>query len=420
MKIKCDVCGKLIDEESEVCPQCGAVLKKKKPKASDKPKTINELKAWYEARNLPPYETTRFFIGINYTKPRAFGIYQEDDKFIVYKNKNDGSRAIRYEGNDEEYAVNELYLRLKDEIKNQKNNNSKRIKKQRKTVFAILGTFFGVFALITGIGVTSTVKSERLRESLPQTYFYYIVGDDIYYCDSGEDYEWWKYYESIGDYALLTTLKLDRDNPEKSFPVGVSKDDTNEILMSYLCKEYKNGLLSYEEFSKKYDIDRSKNYLDYNNEHSFYDEGYYQKEDRTFYHLNNHYTGSYKYKNGWYEFIDNAWVYYCDDNDSNAIGEDIWYRSEDYYCGESLEDYKNSFNESQRGTVEETLRNIQDFQETDYYNTYQDALDKYNIEKEAEEKERESSSFWSSSDSDYDWDSSDSWDSGSTDFDSDW
>ena len=61
-----------------------------------KEKTIEELKSWYIARKLPPEETTRFFIGKNIKEPRAFGIYQDGNKFIVYKNKADGSRAVRY------------------------------------------------------------------------------------------------------------------------------------------------------------------------------------------------------------------------------------------------------------------------------------------------------------------------------------
>ena len=68
---------------------------------------------------------TRFFIGKDTRAPRAFGIYEANGEFIVYKNKSDGSRAIRYKGTDEAYAVNELYMRLKEEILNQKNINLK-------------------------------------------------------------------------------------------------------------------------------------------------------------------------------------------------------------------------------------------------------------------------------------------------------
>ena len=66
-----------------------------------------------------------FFIGIDYRQPRAFGIYQAGNEFIVYKNKADGTRAVRYQGTDEAYAVNELYLKLKDEILNQKAHQQK-------------------------------------------------------------------------------------------------------------------------------------------------------------------------------------------------------------------------------------------------------------------------------------------------------
>ena len=116
MKIKCEYCESYIEDSDEKCPFCGANNANVKRTADSTPKTIEQLKEWYAARNLPPYETTRFFIGINYTEPRAFGIYEENGQFIVYKNKDDGSRAVRYKGTDEAYAVNELFLKLKSEV----------------------------------------------------------------------------------------------------------------------------------------------------------------------------------------------------------------------------------------------------------------------------------------------------------------
>ena len=65
------------------------------------PKQSPNYSSGIRDRHLPPYETTRFFIGINYKKPKAFGIYQDGDQFIVYKNKANGERAIRYQGTDE-------------------------------------------------------------------------------------------------------------------------------------------------------------------------------------------------------------------------------------------------------------------------------------------------------------------------------
>ena len=85
------------------------------------PKTIEELKEYCESNGFTS-EKTRFFVGENYKEPRAFGIYKDEasGEFIVYKNKDDGNRAIRDRGADEAYAVGELYDRLQKEIINQK------------------------------------------------------------------------------------------------------------------------------------------------------------------------------------------------------------------------------------------------------------------------------------------------------------
>ena len=65
----------MIEETADKCPFCGATNNAVKRTTDKTPKTIAELQQWYQDRHLPPYETTRFFIGINYKKPKAFGIY---------------------------------------------------------------------------------------------------------------------------------------------------------------------------------------------------------------------------------------------------------------------------------------------------------------------------------------------------------
>ena len=117
----CDYCGVKYDDSLSVCPFCGTANSYVR-RGNGVPRTIEELKQWYKDANLPPEEITRFFIGKNYTERRAFGIYKDESTgdFVVYKNKDNGQRAIRYQGKDEAYAVNELYLRLKEEITNQK------------------------------------------------------------------------------------------------------------------------------------------------------------------------------------------------------------------------------------------------------------------------------------------------------------
>ncbi len=155
----------MIEDTEDKCPNCGAPNVNVKRTVDHTPKTIDELKVWYEARNLPPYETTRFFIGIDYKEPKAFGIYQDGSEFVVYKNKGDGSRAVRYRGTDEAYAVNEIYLKLKSEILNQKANNvnagrrsgsgnyrrsknpSDYVERTESKFKTGLGVFFGIMAI---------------------------------------------------------------------------------------------------------------------------------------------------------------------------------------------------------------------------------------------------------------------------------
>ena len=93
-----------------------------------RPETIEELQQWYVSHRLPPEEVTRFFIGKNYTGPKAFGIYKnEKGECVVYKNKASGERAVRYQGPDEAFAVNELLQRLKEEIAKQKAKRASRL-----------------------------------------------------------------------------------------------------------------------------------------------------------------------------------------------------------------------------------------------------------------------------------------------------
>lgn len=119
MKIRCDYCGSYFEDTETVCPQCGAP-NEQIGGGPAVPRTIGELQRFCQARRLP-LEQMRFFIGEDYRGARAFGIYRDDGgSFVVYKNKSDGSRAVRYAGPDEAYAVGEIYQKLKSEIANQR------------------------------------------------------------------------------------------------------------------------------------------------------------------------------------------------------------------------------------------------------------------------------------------------------------
>lgn len=211
MQIKCEYCGAFIEETDETCCHCGAVNSNFKRSTDGTPKTIDELKAWYSERNLPPKEVTRFFIGEDYKDPKAFGIYEENGEFIVYKNKADGTRAVRYKGKDEAYAVNEIYLKLKSEILNQKahnindkknNGNDQQSSKVSDFISTAIGSLLGlaflggiVFTLFTFIiGAVESIKD------IPYAGNYYKYNNSVYYCESYVDDDWYLYDSSVQDY----------------------------------------------------------------------------------------------------------------------------------------------------------------------------------------------------------------------------
>ena len=117
---KCPFCDGTVGSDEKNCPHCGASNENYVVDTQRQiflPKTIEELKEYCAERGMPLLRM-RFFVGENYKEPRAFGIYRDGDRFIVYKNKTDGSRSIRYQGPDEAFAVNELFQKLLSECHN--------------------------------------------------------------------------------------------------------------------------------------------------------------------------------------------------------------------------------------------------------------------------------------------------------------
>ena len=117
---KCPFCGAVVTSDQQQCPECGAkndAYVEDLPRRILRPTTIEELKEYCAERGMPLLRM-RFFVGEDFREPRAFGIYKDGERFVVYKNKADGSRAVRYSGPDEAYAVNELHSKLLEECHN--------------------------------------------------------------------------------------------------------------------------------------------------------------------------------------------------------------------------------------------------------------------------------------------------------------
>ena len=185
MNIKCENCGNFYPETDAKCPACGA----SNPRAAqaDVPKTIEELKAFCRSKNMP-LERMRFFIGEDYREPKAFGIYKdENDHFVVYTNKADGSRAVRYEGPDEAYAVNELYQKLKSEVALRREQSAAQrtpmaARRQRRQACWIAAILIVVVVVAFFLYMRNPHRG------------YYLYDDDYYYYQDSD----WYYYDVDG------------------------------------------------------------------------------------------------------------------------------------------------------------------------------------------------------------------------------
>ena len=427
-KVKCEYCGRYISNTEDTCPKCGAINYNYQRTAPGTPQTIEQLQSWYRARNLPPEDVTRFFIGKDVKEPKAFGIYEENGNFIVYKNKANGERAIRYCGRDEAYAVNELYLRLKEEILNQKSKNlqkkakalgtskrgsSRKSQKGKKPTF--LMAFIILMILCPILLIAFIMARDIAFDPSYRSFSYYLTDahDNLYYnegydySDGERGYVWWKY-----DFIEHEWNNYAKYADDKTAPEGITKK--NRYTSASDVAEELN--LKYEQINV-YD---SKNYIDAGH-HFEPSSAYHYYDNKLYYYLNDNHAryGDDDSNSGWYIFDDGAWSYYCDYEDKETLGEDLYYYDDDYRVY--------GYN------IEEALERIDGipanwevdgFETTGWYEKYEAheaAYDQYWEEKEKEKENKDNNDSWDwSNDSDYDWDAGSDWDSDWSDWDSDW
>ena len=193
---KCAYCGAPLAKEHEICPSCGAPNPGFVPGGSGtrRPRTIEELQAFCDSKGMP-LEKMRFFIGVDEPSPKAFGIYREGDRFIVYKYKADGSRAVRYDGPDEAYAVKELFEKLLEEHRLRRNapsqtrssggQTSQELRNQRGHMIA---AFVVLLIIATLVVHFYTARMGHRKDGYYRTkdHLYYRYGSS-WYVDSGLD-----------------------------------------------------------------------------------------------------------------------------------------------------------------------------------------------------------------------------------------
>ena len=221
----CEMCGAPLAPGSKYCTSCGTPVPESGAAAAQAvpaeergrvrtPRTIAELQAFCERHELP-LAKMRFFIGLDYPGAKAFGIYQDaDGQFVVYKNKADGSRAVRYRGPDEAYAVSELFEKLKSEAtvqrahamskrrggytaseangRNPYNDPDRSVSRPRskRRANALLIGLLAAAAAIT-IGRTAARLHSQIRPG------YYSYGGQTYYSQQND---WYGYDDTLNDW----------------------------------------------------------------------------------------------------------------------------------------------------------------------------------------------------------------------------
>ena len=262
---KCCHCGEPLSKKDKVCPRCGAEIQ-----PPQEPKTIYELR-WFCAQHNMPLAQMRFFLGEDYEGPRAFGIYQDDDgDFVVYKNKADGVRSVRYKGPDEAHAVHEIYQKLLSEIVQRKGGGltagaktrgqyqTRSQQPQRKTRRRPAWIPPLVILMILTVVMTAAMIAFaflRLRDRPSRGYYAY---DDGYYYSRNGD---WYYYDDDDWYPWEVDDDL-RENYDDYY-VGRTYDD------SYGAEDFYDSDYDYES-DDSWDDDSNDTWDDWDNDDSDY------------------------------------------------------------------------------------------------------------------------------------------------------
>lgn len=334
----CEYCNSQYDDGLENCPHCGGQNRYIR-RTDDTPKTIEELKQWYKNHNLPPETITRFFIGKNITEPKAFGIYFDDhsQEYVVYKNKDTGMRAVRYQGTDEAYAVNELYLRLKQEILNQKQHNASLSTHDKKPYSYAIKIWLAACAAGILLGIFD-IDGFMIIIAIVMAYFVTAVTGHI-------------------------LRKHGKSFPKYKLPFKKTKQRSSQILILLLI-----ALILFIPLHNTFTPKIT--YYNYQNE---------------IYVSRGNAIDNYIETTKWYEYDYNS-------RDYNSI--EYSYLPNDFKTNTST--YTWNYNTS------DWKDDVTKFESSDFY------------------KDNIRSNSNSDSDSSYDWSSSDTWDSGSTDWGSDW
>ena len=174
---------------------------------------VNSVQELIERTQGMPLERMRFFINEDRREPKCFGIYYDmpSERWIVYKNKADGSRAVRYSGPDEAYAANELWMKIRSEINNRQTRKAENPKADPVESILLIAIVILAIALAVML-IVDVIRSPNRGYYRNDSDLYYYQDDAWYWYDDGD----WVYYDAPDD-SWYDDYEYDDDYPYDDF-----------------------------------------------------------------------------------------------------------------------------------------------------------------------------------------------------------
>ena len=212
---------------------------------------VNSVQELIERTQAMPLEKMRFFINENRQEPRCFGIYQDADSghWVVYKNKDNGSRAVRYSGPDEAYAAQELWAKIQSEIElrraklpRRKSRGEILRERARKIAIAVIVAILAFMALRWMARLPNRGYyriDDQLYYFQDDIWYYFIEGGDWEPYDEPVDYEWYagnycgEDYDGFADYGDAFENSGYYEQPDSSDSDSDDDSDLGSIFDSW-------------------------------------------------------------------------------------------------------------------------------------------------------------------------------------------
>ena len=207
-------------------------------------------------------EKTRFFVDQDYDGPKAYVIKRNGiGEFEVYKRKADGSKAVRYQGSDEAYAVNEFYQKFLEEVRKRpefakkllgeysrsNTRGTDQVDKLKRSFYTAIAYAAIMLSLLGGVSYIKNTynKFVHRKDGYYQTVdnTYYRLGRKMYYYDRllddwyfygyfsdfddyYDDWEYYDYYDDHAEYDNFEKTQYYEDWEEEDSDSGWSDSDS--------------------------------------------------------------------------------------------------------------------------------------------------------------------------------------------------